>query len=1095
MDLLKGRSNKSITPKSKSKTRTKTPKSKSKKPKGKSLKPKKKKKVTRKGAKNATKLPVKKKKTKKRTSIKIVVTKEKKVVRRKNRKKKISKVNNLIGEEPIEQMGVELELEGRGSIQETQVESMPMETRAIAGRGSNEGGLDGKAGEMGRMIRIETQEMLDEVNRSDSGIKMKHKSFTKLGNRNLSFEGGNKLLMHNFQNAMNLPEINEDSIQKENPPLSPNPPEQPLQETPTKNNIEVIEEVNTFNRVLADSMNQLHDAQKETKENPKKNAIEPEEHHDSNRMTLSKAEDSQLEKKLITQENSFAQTADDGPTVRDKTKSKDSRKIVNRSFKQTMKSIYDGVDRTLNIIEITENTEGESNDDPNKVKPEFKELEVMPELNKKERLSLDLNETIKEKKGRSKREIFFEKMGVPLETMMTAPAVPSKRFDETGPLRTLDNESTHKDLKISPSKTQGQEILKRYSKMSHSRNMPQRLSGLEPENEANSTSGMPINRRFSQNDRRVVLSRQNLPLTSRIQARLNKEQRSPKMQKFARSPNRVMTRSVDNFPMGPGRPKQMYQRWNPSVTRMHSPQMYSMQHGLDQMETLSMPGNVVFLQKKHTRPMSSIIGGPSTRSNFPMHGHVSPPPRMNQRPLHRQVSENFLHSRGPMPRNMMGFSNVSNHVPPRISGNYNPRPQSSQLGRVSPPPQRQMLVRGMPGIQSVPQFQNFSREDMENRLVMLIKKVLVYSSKIESIKKKIIRQNPGFTSLKMFQEFSDNQNSINLEGLFQLFQAFGFHPPAISIYKIMIYLSNYQLESVQTPMISDPNNPRKGYTITPEGRLASIRKVNPGRFDDPVMNPPQLFGAHSGMPAPQNQVKSISLAEFRTLFESKSIISNRENHPSSHEDVKIKEIDFHLIRQIFMLIARMLDDLSKIIRTLQPYGTMQIFGYLLEFNHLPKDSTIIDHSNTSKLLHPQDSIDNAIGISEGNLKNQAMHPEYSPIKKTVKNFGGKDRRGYDFTKKKNLNGDVDLEEADDEDGEDFRIEGQVHRGGQSGQKFNGKDDARVVGLETMSTFLEFHKAHFIPDDLHLILGAFGVSEGGMALQQFDHFLSSPLWNL
>jgi hypothetical protein len=1140
--MLQKKSNKSLTSRSKSKVG----KSKSKKPKTKSIKTTKKKKIRKKEIKPSNKLPIKKKKTKKRKSTKITITKERKVVRRKGRKKKISNINNVVPEDIIEEVAVELE--GRGSLTEHQVESMPKDVAQIEKRIKNtgdnlimmgvaEGELHNqeKPANQGGIMRIETEEMLEQVNRSDEAIKMKHKSFTNLGNRNLSFEGENKLLMHNFNNPINLPEIKQNGLVKD----AHNNSEGTLQKKSlhdSKNEIiEVTEETNLYNRVLSESMKQ-----KQVDE-PKKPDLEIKtQKNDSNIITLSKANDSQLEKKLITQENSQVKTPEDTPknnVNRENALSKDSKKIVNRSFQQTMKSIYDGVDRTLNIIEITENTEGESQEE-NRRKMEFADLQNMPDPTPKTRHSLDLNETLKEKetkkKGKSKREIFFEKMGVPLETMMTAPTVPSKGFEDTGPIPNLNTNSL---LNTERSKSKGQEILKRHSKMSNQKVNPRmslREDQVQRPTETRSAMGYPINGRASQNGRRVVLSRHNLPLQPRVRARLTKDFRSPKPGNNDSRPRGIMTKSVENLSVGGRRPGQYYQRWNPSVRRTNSPPLYQMNHNLDNIETLSMPGNVMYMQQKHIRPMSSVVRGPSPHGPSGFNPRMSPQPRFRPgpRPMQRQVSENFLHSR-PGAFNGMGGSNYSNYIPQRMSSNLQHRPVSSHIrmmsptpgghinmNRMSPTPGGHMnMSRMIPMGQSIPLFQKFSREDMENRLVMLVKKVLVYSSKIESIKKKILRQNPSFTSIKMFNEFSDNKQTIDLEGLFQLFQAFGFHPPSISIYKIMIFLSNFQLESLQNQNIQNNlqnqlNNLPKEYTVTREGRLASIRKVNSNpynRFDDQHINHNDLFNnqgmSNGGQPMVSNlsQMKSISLHEFRHLFESKTVIDSQElSSNRNNDEVKIKEIDFHLIRQIFMLVARMLDDLSKIIRTMQPYGSLEIFSYLLEFNNITKDSTVItNNSQFQNIMKPQDSIDNAIGISKGNLGNDPSMPQTSPIKRTLKTFGKKNKNGYDFTKKKKMNKERDFEEADDESSggeeEDFRLDSRNKKIQQSPvirDKFiPQEEDLKTVGVNTFANMLQFHNAHFISDDLHLILKALGVTQERMILTDFDRFLASPLWNL
>jgi hypothetical protein len=393
---------------------------------------------------------------------------------------------------------------------------------------------------------------------------------------------------------------------------------------------------------------------------------------------------------------------------------------------------------------------------------------------------------------------------------------------------------------------------------------------------------------------------------------------------------------------------------------------------------------------------------------------------------------------------------------------------------------------------------------------MLIKKVLVYSSKIESIKKKIIRQNPKFTAISMFEEFSIDKQRLSLEGLYQLFQAFGFHPPSISIYKIMIFLSNYVLESTQSQIpdsgiTQDTLNSSLGlpkeYTVTPEGRLASIRKMNSEmnhmRGDQVYRPMTQSIGQHSH-PTQRNENKTISLGEFRKLFESGSELSSSSMNSRNHTgELRMKEIDYHLIRQIFMLVARMLDDFSKIIRTIQPYGSLEIFSYLLEFN---VNSKAPDHNSRAnpKNIGPQDSIDNAIILSK--LKEEGIKQENPSFKMPMDNFG-KDKKDFNFTKKKQKQNDFDIEEADDEDSGDGKFEmindnkRGINQSPVINKSIDKANDLKTVGIDTLRELLEFHNIQFISDDLPLVLQTLGSLHGRVSLAQFDRFLASPLWNL
>lgn len=1108
MDMLKGRS--SQTMKSKRTGKSKKPKSGDdaaaneagsvrKAKKGKS------------GAKSKT--PAKKGKSKKK-KIKITRTRtrtvERKVVKRKNRKKPEAESEAQVervelgtetGEGPVEDA-----VEGQARASGTQMQTVVNAggNRIVMGEAMEELEQRQKLVKGEGIMRLQTQEMLDKMDASDEVLKMKHKSFTNLGNRNLSFEGGQKLMMHNFNNPISLQNLSQNSIERKAADAQSTSKAQTetIRENPDEGEEERV--VNQYNRILAESMKKTHDDAAEdkarettheadkgeygTKEDEAGHATGEQANHATNkssqkRMTLSKAEDSQLEKKLITQENSEVQVPEGPtrPTTRKKTFSKDSYKKVNRSFKQTIKSIYDGMDKTLNIIKNEESSEHESNASRRPLAT-FEELQ---ELSERGRASTRVaNEKTIKKKGPSKKELFFAEMGVPLETMMTAPEART-RGD------TLQTTS-RVNAKMPRRSQAGQEILSRHSKRVNRGRHSTREDVLL---ETRSATGVPLNRP-SQNEKRVILSRQFRLSNNNGRMGAPRMTGSPQMNKRAGHP-RIITKSVDNFPHDVRRPGQYYQRWNPTMRRAHSPNHFQVKQSLNEAETLSMPGNIVYMQRRIARPMSSNLGAPPGLGSSM---RMSPPPFRAVGPRVQTFDNlpkyNPLLSGPPE----TSFSQYSNNMPVRMSSNSfaHMRPVSAQFRQRSPTYANPFNARPVSRMSPRPALRNLSREDMENRLIMFIKKVLVYSSKIESIKKKILRQNPNFSSVSMFREFSRDKRRINLEEFYQLFQAFGFHPPSISIYKIMIYLSSYTLESLHGPATDSPltqdtlvhplGHMPKEYIVTNEGRLAAIR--GPGHGPNQHFSMPN-GGMGQSLQGVSGQAKSISLVEFRRLFESGTEFEDPKD--VAHrvgEDLKIREIDFHLFRQIFMLVARMLEDFSKIIRTMQPYGSLELFTYLIEFNS--------PNSVPNNTIRPQDSIDKAIDFGKPHMDGSI------PNGPRLNAQTGSQTQELDFSKKGARPTKVDVEEADDEGSLDQeqrfgkRKAGPKHAKGSPvlTRASRGRpDEGKTVGVDTLSEMLAFHNVQYIATDLRLVLEILGSADDRISLSQFDRFLASPLWNL
>jgi hypothetical protein len=100
-----------------------------------------------------------------------------------------------------------------------------------------------------------------------------------------------------------------------------------------------------------------------------------------------------------------------------------------------------------------------------------------------------------------------------------------------------------------------------------------------------------------------------------------------------------------------------------------------------------------------------------------------------------------------------------------------------------------------PSVIMNPEPRSFSEEDMEHRLTLLFRKMLVFSSKIDTLKDKIISNNPDFSSYRLFVKFSgEKKTRMDVIGLMDFFHAFNFDFGSNFVEKVMIFLSKYQLD-------------------------------------------------------------------------------------------------------------------------------------------------------------------------------------------------------------------------------------------------------------------------------------------------------------
>ena len=847
------------------------------------------------------------------------------------------------------------------------------------------------------------------------------------------------------------------------------------------------------------------------------------------KITVSSSQKTFESKKQINNYPKIGQTRDQASLSKN---SKNSKSPVNRSFTQTMQNIYDEVGRALDVIEISEATDAEnSNYNPT--------LESRRETFwKSVRMNDALNETVK---MNSNRKNFYQHLGMPLEMMMTTPngmVMKDGKLDylKAQTIRKLSHNmsiNSHHNNQISEKNTKTGTTQNTSRFKNEDWEIRSAMAGITKSPETRNLSKPDQEWTPALNNRRRTQTESDLPLNSKQHVRLNKRVHSPRVHRQLQSArSRIITRSVDSFPVY-GRNQvqtgRRYERWQPSVRRQNSPPYYNMNHNLQSAETLSMPGNILHMQSSGRRRPSPVILNQLPKNHY-LHNRegvqsfseFSRP----QNYLRRQGSEILFKNRNFSPVNSNGYSLQMNQVPSRAQGSS---PQRVGIRNASPTWSHSVAGRNY----QANGFRQYSKEDMENRLVTLIKKILVFSSKIESLKKKILRQNPSFSAAPLFKEFSSTPDQINLEELYLLFQAFGFNLPSLFVYRIMIYLSGYRLEWIQkssTELLRNSLNKRnsdfigtKEYTVTNEGKLASLKRINPRS-----PNKAQFQGNNRAMNGPHNRninilqpgkpEKAISFNHFQALFESIKDLQFQEIKDTPiQQDLLMKEIDYHVIRQIIILKNRMIKDMSIIMKNIQPYGSVEIFSYLLEFNSETRNSLHKQGFNKQvnpypkELPRPQDSIDVELGFNHNKQANPDPSTELKnlQVKKTIKIFGRRLNNELDFTKKKKkrrtayTNPDFDLEEADDESSYEDNTQANhfqeqslnnVNRNGIQGKANSGKKSI-LVYQNTIANFLSFHQVQFIEDDLKYVFKAFGADNSEIDLTSFDRFLASPIWNL
>ena len=233
-----------------------------------------------------------------------------------------------------------------------------------------------------------------------------------------------------------------------------------------------------------------------------------------------------------------------------------------------------------------------------------------------------------------------------------------------------------------------------------------------------------------------------------------------------------------------------------------------------------------------------------------------------------------------------------------------------------------MQASGFNQMQSTVSWVPSSLEDL---LLLLVKKILVYSSKIDSLQRKMYANNPAFSVKLIFKEADKERKAfLTLHDMGYFLNYFGFQVSDWETFKLMGYLSNYKLTTLEELMTQEDINSEV---------FAEMQS--------------KFFGGAQGKDA-QSQAKKDSLL-FYLNYENFSQIfkpvdkafrpeQNRKRQMNYNNDQRIRESEFYLIRQIILLTFRKIDEIGMIVQYLKEYPSAEIYEFLCSFNEGMYDS-------------------------------------------------------------------------------------------------------------------------------------------------------------
>jgi hypothetical protein len=192
---------------------------------------------------------------------------------------------------------------------------------------------------------------------------------------------------------------------------------------------------------------------------------------------------------------------------------------------------------------------------------------------------------------------------------------------------------------------------------------------------------------------------------------------------------------------------------------------------------------------------------PPNHQIYPVYSQRNLPYKMNgYHPYHQHYYDRAYQGRQEINEesNQIGMRDVTNNYAKmnRMGVNNEVRDNHIQKQFVhleSQPLNRSNNVNFVGGFNGI--NQQFSLEDLELNLMNLFKKILVFSSKIDSLKVKILKRNPEFSVISIFQTFCDlSTRRIDLQGIKEFTQTFGFDFSFYFLIRVFVYLSGYRIK-------------------------------------------------------------------------------------------------------------------------------------------------------------------------------------------------------------------------------------------------------------------------------------------------------------
>lgn len=360
---------------------------------------------------------------------------------------------------------------------------------------------------------------------------------------------------------------------------------------------------------------------------------------------------------------------------------------------------------------------------------------------------------------------------------------------------------------------------------------------------------------------------------------------------------------------------------------------------------------------------------------------------------------------------------------------------------------------------------NLPDNDVDLLFIRLFSKCFVYLSKIEHLKIKLHKENIESITYTMFKmNISRLNGMLEIKGFKDILLSLNIALNGSMLRKVFWYFMKFRDSA------GNPRAPQKtGLTRNKSTTLISNKSSTP--------------------------IRGMSYSDFRELFNSSKIIIPevylfsdwKTRHP-----LIISPAVSSLMRQIVLLVSKLVLDLSKTIRLFRRFNPSNLFNRLFLHHIQSSHFCTPTGSNLPSFTNHEvgDNLPKNFHLSE--LKH--MHASEIDPHHEVNNQNENSRRKYKIYRSLDHSKSQPKMTSVDQDIviTDFLVN-ETSVDNRSFGHFSGFENEFTV--DHLRRYLDYFNVRYLTEDLMLVMNFLGAGKGSLTFQVFANFVNSLVWNI